>query len=64
MSGFTYEVSCLFIGVHVDFLEESAELIDFAGKGGLLELSVGYGDVALLSIEEAPGIMLKQTTLV
>ena len=62
MSSLAYEVSCFFISVHVDFLEESAELIDLAGKGCLLELSVSYGDVALLGIEEAPGIMLIQNT--
>ena len=39
----------------VHFLVEGAELINVTGWGDFLELSVGYGDVALLGIEEASG---------
>lgn len=55
MSGWTYQAFCLFIVVDVDFLVEGAKPIDLAGKGSLLELSVGYGDVALFGIEEPSG---------
>ena len=55
MSGWTYQGFGFFIGVDVHSLVERAELIDLASKKGLLELSMGYGDVALLSIEETPG---------
>ena len=55
MSGLTYKISCFFIGDDIDILVEGAELIDLASQGGLLELTVGYGDVALLGVEETPG---------
>lgn len=54
----TYKVPCLFIGVHVNVLKERAELVDLARMGGLLELFVGHRDVTLLSIEEAPSIIV------
>ena len=44
--------------MHVHVLEERAELIDLARLGGLLELFVGHRDVTLLSVEEAPSIVV------
>ena len=38
----------------INSIVERVELIDFAGQRGFLELFVGYGDVALFGIEEAP----------
>ena len=56
----TYEVPCLFVGMHVNVLEKRAEIVDLARKRGLLELFVGHRDVTLLSIEEAPTILVSR----
>ena len=40
--------------MNINTFVERAELVDLACKGSLLELSVCYRDVALLSIDKAP----------
>ena len=55
VSGFSYQVSCFFVGVNVYFLIKRAKLVDLPGLRGFFKLSVGYGDIALFGIKEAPG---------